>query len=196
MVLLSGCGAVIEPGHRGLVFDPRNGGLQHDVLGPGWHRLGVHARMDDFDVTFSTKHEDLRLLSSEGVPVNVSLAVIYRPIVSELADLDVEIGPHYYDEVIGPELRSTARAFFSHHSYLEVPKLTERLESEVPALVRKRVAGKHVEISSVTLENVSFLPGIAAALRPRMVSGDGCETLSNENDLLRRDLSQIRTGYY
>jgi hypothetical protein len=31
-LLLGGCGYVIEPGHRGLLFNPRRGGLQQGVL--------------------------------------------------------------------------------------------------------------------------------------------------------------------
>ena len=33
--LSTGCGAVVEPGHRALLFDPRSKGLHHEVLGPG-----------------------------------------------------------------------------------------------------------------------------------------------------------------
>ena len=42
----------VEPGHRGLIFNPRNGGLQHEVLFPGYHHHGFWGRIDDFDVTF------------------------------------------------------------------------------------------------------------------------------------------------
>jgi hypothetical protein len=35
----TGCaGALVEPGHRALYFDPSNGGIQHEVLQPGWYR--------------------------------------------------------------------------------------------------------------------------------------------------------------
>lgn len=35
----TGCaGALVQPGHRGLFFDPSNGGIQHEVLQPGWYR--------------------------------------------------------------------------------------------------------------------------------------------------------------
>src|SRR5208283_3042579 len=48
-----GC-ATVDPGHRGLYFDVRHG-LQHEVLTPGRHWTGPFDRIEDFDVTYSTK---------------------------------------------------------------------------------------------------------------------------------------------
>jgi regulator of protease activity HflC (stomatin/prohibitin superfamily) len=169
LVLASGCGYVVEPGHRGLLFNPRRGGLQHEVLSEGWHRVGVYGRVDDFDVTYSTKHEDLRTISAEGLSLGVRVCIIYRPVVSELYDLDVEIGRNYYDEVVGPEFRTATRGVFARHSYLEVQRINEKLEDEIEAEVRRRINGKHVEISSVTMEAVDYAPEIAAAVRAKLV---------------------------
>ena len=169
LIFVSGCGYVVEPGHRGLLFNPRRGGLQQEVLAEGWHRVGVYGRVDDFDVTYSTKHEDLRTISSEGLAIDVRVSIIYRPVVSELYDLDVEIGRNYYDEVVGPEFRTATRGVFARHSYLEVQRINERLEDEIEAEVRRRIAGKHVEISSVTMERFEYPPEIEQAIRSKLV---------------------------
>ena len=70
----------VEPGHRGLYFAPTHGGLRRDVLQPGKYRLGASAdRVDDFDVTYSTKQEDVTTKSAEGLDLQLKLSVIYRP---------------------------------------------------------------------------------------------------------------------
>jgi regulator of protease activity HflC (stomatin/prohibitin superfamily) len=171
----TGCATTtIEPGHRGLYFEPTGGGLKREVLQPGKYKLGwcffycTSNRVDDFDVTYSTRTEDIRTQSVEGLDVTLKLSVIYRPIVSELYQLDTEIGPNYYEEVIGPEFRSACRGVFARHSYAELQKKNESIENEVEAEVRRRTAGRHVEISSVTLEMVSYAPEIAEKIRQRI----------------------------
>jgi regulator of protease activity HflC (stomatin/prohibitin superfamily) len=168
----TGCATTtVEPGHRGLYFAPNDGGLKRDVLQPGKYRLGwcflycTPNRVDDFDVTYSTKQEDVTTKSAEGLDMQLKLSVIYKPIVSELYALDTEIGPNYYDEVIGPEFRSACRGVFARHPYTELQKKNEAIENEVEAEVRRRTVGKHVEISSVTLESVMYAPEIAEKIR-------------------------------
>ncbi len=171
----SGCATTtIEPGHRGLYFAPASGGLRRDVLQPGTYTLGwcflacTPNRVDDFDVTYSTRTERIRTKSSEGLDLDLTLSVIYRPIVSELYQLDTEIGSSYYDEVIGPEFRSAARGVFARHSYTELQKKDEAIENEVEGELRRRTGGRHVEISSVTLEGVTYAPEIADKIRQKI----------------------------
>jgi regulator of protease activity HflC (stomatin/prohibitin superfamily) len=166
--------ATIEPGHRGLYFAPSGGGLNREVLQPGKYRLGwcfvycTSNRVDDFDVTYSTRTESIHTQSLEGLDVALQLSVIYRPIVTELYQLDTEIGSNYYEEVIGPEFRSACRGVFSRHSYMELQKKNESIENEVEAELRRRTAGRHVEISSVTLETVNYAPEIAEKIRQKI----------------------------
>jgi regulator of protease activity HflC (stomatin/prohibitin superfamily) len=174
----TGCATTtVEPGHRGLYFAPNEGGLKREVLQPGKYGLGwcflycSPNRIDDFDVTYSTKSEEIDTKSAEALDLHLKLSVIYRPIVSEIYQLDTEIGPNYYDEVIGPEFRSACRGVFARHSYTELQKKNESIENEVEAEVRRRTAGKHVEISSITLEAVDYAPEIAEKNRQR-IAGD------------------------
>jgi regulator of protease activity HflC (stomatin/prohibitin superfamily) len=175
----TGCATTtIEPGHRGLLFAPRDGGLKREVLQPGYYKLGwcfigcTSSRIDDFDVTYTTKAERLQVRSSEGLDLDLGLSVIYRPIVSELYQLDTEIGPGYYAEVIGPEFRSVCRSVLARHSYVDLQRGADAIQDEVEADLRRRIAGRHVEIASVTLERVAYAPEIAEAVRQRLAAAE------------------------
>jgi len=183
----AGC-ATVEPGHRGLYFDLHHG-LQHDVLLPGLHWTGF-GRIDDFDVTYSTGNEEVRTTSSEGLPLDLTLAVIYRPIISELYELDTEIGPAYYKEVVGPEFRSAARGVFARHSYVDLLRRNEEIENEIEAALRRRVVGKRVEIASVTLEAIRYAPEIAKAVQEKLAAETdaGRQRTLVENEAARREL--------
>jgi regulator of protease activity HflC (stomatin/prohibitin superfamily) len=167
--LAAGCGAVIDPGHRGLLFDARRGGLQNEVLAPGYHPLPMYGRIVDFDVTYSTHASSLSSVSKEGMPVDVELAVTYRPIIAELYQLQSEIGPSYTDEVVVPELRSAARGVFARHSFIELIA-GEKVEDEIEAELRRRLAGKHVEIASITIQSARWPAGVAEAVKDKLLA--------------------------
>jgi regulator of protease activity HflC (stomatin/prohibitin superfamily) len=176
--LLSGCGAgaLVAPGHRALYFDPDKG-LKHEPLNEGYHHLYSFCinearcpHVDDFDVTYSTRKEDIRTTSQEGLQMDLRLALIYRPVISELYELDTQIGMNYYDEVVGPEFRSAARGVLARHSYMELVGKDQKIEDEIEDEVRKRIKGKHIEISSIVMESVNYAPEIAAANRSRIVA--------------------------
>ena len=194
--LVPGCAyQSVEPGHRGLRFEA-SGGLKHDILQPGKHNLGWCfirdcGRIDDFDTTYSTRREQIHTASQEGLALELSLAVIYRPIISELYELDSEVGAGYYDEVVGPEFRSAARGVFARHSYTELAVKNEKIEDEVEQEVRRRTRGKHVEIASITLESINYAPEISNAVRARIVAEQEAvrQKAAMENDALRQKLA-------
>jgi regulator of protease activity HflC (stomatin/prohibitin superfamily) len=189
--MCAGCGAVVEPGHRALLFDPRNKGLQHEVLGPGYYRVGAYGRLDDFDVTYSTHKEIIHTTSGEGLTLDIHLAAIYRPVVAELYELDTEIGQNYYDEVVGPELRSAARGVFARHSYQELAVKNEKIEDEIEADLRRRINGKHVDIGSITMESIEYAPEIAAADRAKLIGEreSARQKAQIENEALKQKLA-------
>ncbi|HTA89905.1 MAG TPA: SPFH domain-containing protein [Polyangiaceae bacterium] len=197
---LSGCAFyTVNPGHRGLRFDPHEGGLHQQVLQPGIYNLGWCflrdcGQVDDYDVTYSTHRDLVHTVSSEGLAMDVHLAVIYRPIISELYDLANEIGSGYFEEVIGPEFRSASRGVFARHVYGELMVKNEKIEDEIESEVRRRTAGKHVEIASITIEGVEFAPEITNAVRQKLVAEQDAlrQKAGVEADALRKR-TQIET---
>jgi regulator of protease activity HflC (stomatin/prohibitin superfamily) len=195
--LLTGCGVstVVDPGHMGLIFDPAKRVVQHDPIGPGYYHFASCStlkcpRIDDFDITFSTKKEDINTTSQEGLGLNMHLAIIYRPIKTELYELDTEVGPNYYDEVVGPEFRSAARGVLARHSYQELMSKNQQIEDEMEGEVRSRIKGKHVEISSITMERIDYAPEIAAAVRAKLVGEQEAlrQKAAITNDALKKKL--------
>lgn len=124
----------------------------------------------------------------------VHLAIIYRPVVSELYDLANEIGETYYDEVIGPEFRSSSRGVFARHTYGELTVKNEKVEDEIESEVRRRTRGKHVEIASITIEEVDYAPEIVSAIRQKLVAEQDAlrQKAAVEADALRKR-TQIET---
>lgn len=165
----------VDPGQRGLRYDPHNGGVKPEVLQPGLHSLGNCFLRDcgyieTYDVTYQTRKESIFTPSSEGLSMDVKVTVMYRPVISELYQLHSEIGKDYYEAVVGPEFRSAARNVLARHSYTTLVGQLEKIEDEVEAEVRRRILGKHIEVASITLEQVKYASAeIQNAVEKRLI---------------------------
>ena len=84
--------------------------------------------------------------------------------------LDTEIGTNYFGEVVGPEFHSAAIGVFAHTSYQDLQKKNGAIEDEIEKELRKRLRGRHVEISSVLIEHVNYDPRIMESLQARVVT--------------------------
>lgn len=171
-----GCGRqAVEPGQRGLRYDPHGGGVKPEVMQPGSYSLGWCFMRDcgyieTYDITYQTRKEALFTPSAEGLAMDVRVSVMYRPVVSELFQLHTEVGRDYYEAVLGPHFRSAARSVLARHSYTNLVGQLGKIEEEIVTEVKRRVQGKHVEISGITLENVKYAsPEIAAAVEKRLI---------------------------
>lgn len=173
----------VETGHKGLLFEPDPAiGVKREVLPEGRYKLGSfcgwlgHAcgKIVDFDVTFTTSHEQIKTVSKDGLALDLELAIIYKPIVAELYELATEVTAEktgdYYAEVVRPEFHSAASAAFAKHLYTELGANKEKIEDEIEADVQRRIKGKHVAIASITIEHVLYAPEILAANQARIVS--------------------------
>lgn len=185
----TGCaGYTINPGHRALLFDPGNNGIQPEVIKPGWVNtdcsLFTHPftpsdkcpRVDDFDVTYQTSNEQFHVISKEGLPMDVQIAVTYRPIVAELYLLDTEIGKRYFEKVIGPEFRNAAIGVFSKEKYQDLQRQNGDIEAKIQKRLQGRLKGKHLEVSSVFIQHVSYDNAILEQQQREVVSRQELQT--------------------
>jgi hypothetical protein len=151
----AGCASVtVQPGHRALLFDPDRGGMQREVLGPGVYRLGG-GHVDDFSILYAQRRIDFDVPGPEGAVVHAQIAVVYRPIVAELYQLDTEEGTAYFDDVVGPAILSSSRAALEQALFDgdATPPL-RTIEAAMETAARQRTEGKHVEIAYVLLQRL------------------------------------------
>jgi regulator of protease activity HflC (stomatin/prohibitin superfamily) len=182
-----GCGSTVQPGYKGLLNYPLSSGLQRQVYSDGfvWH--SPFADMITFDVTWTTSTENVDVITAEGLHLTVQLALRYRPVQSELYDLVTDVGTNYYDEVLGPEFRTATRGEFAKYKYLDIATTNEKLENDVEDEIRRRIAGKHIEIDSVTIEHVDYPPDIASAVEQKLVVSQKAEEAQRELDLEQKE---------
>jgi hypothetical protein len=147
-------GAVIEPGHRGLMFDPKGGGLRHEILVPGYHRLASGARIEDYSVIYETRAVAVRATTADGIAIELGITVIYRPIIAELYELAIESGHRYDDTTIAPAIVAATHGVIARTELAQLRARASLVETEIEQEARKHAHGRHVEIASVVIASV------------------------------------------
>jgi hypothetical protein len=72
--------------------------------------------------------------------------------------------------VIGPEFRSAAIGVFAQTSYQDLQRKNGAIEDRIEKALRERLRGKHLEISGVLIQKVTYAPEIMQSEKERVVS--------------------------
>lgn len=100
----------IESGHAGVVFRPFSDGLDKENVYPqGFHVVAPWNKMIVYNIQKQEREEKLDVLSSNGLSIIIDVSIRYFPDYTKIGFLHEEIGEHYVNKIILPEVRSAAR---------------------------------------------------------------------------------------
>jgi len=121
----------IEAGQGGVLFETLGGGVKTDVT----YSEGLQFKMPwndivKYEVRQQEMAEEMRVLSSNGLDIELTLSGWIRPEYDKLGLLHQEKGPNYQREIVIPALESAARAVVGRYTPEEIYS-TKREEMEI-----------------------------------------------------------------
>ncbi len=162
-----GC-ARIDSGRAGILWKFL-GGTQPEVYDEGVQIVAPWNRMYVYDIRTQDRKEDLVVLTSNGLSVALEASIRYRPIRAELSKLHTQIGPRYYDVILGPIVRSEARKVGGRYTPEEIYSTKREIVGEsIYNEVKKMLEGKHVELEAILVRNVELPTNIKAAISEKL----------------------------
>lgn len=168
MSLTMGCSyATIGPGHVGVVWTPS--GTRQAVLPEGNWGIGFFDRAAEYDARSQERDEQLEVLASNGLRIQLDASVRYHIVAAEAVKLDREIGMHYYEVLVGPTLRSQARRVVGRYQPEEIYSTQrELIERQIREGVEKAIEGRHVVLEAVLVRNVTLPDSIQQAINEKL----------------------------
>lgn len=153
-----GCTAIYS-GMGAIEWTPSEGTLK-PTLGEGFHLVSPFSSIYKYDLREQQMQERLDVLANNGLAISLDTSVLYHPVPMELYQLHTEVGPNYYDVLIGPILRSRARKVVGRYSPEEVYSTKrEEVEREIFQEITRKLEGKHLQIDAILIRDV-HLPKI------------------------------------
>ncbi|TGK01224.1 prohibitin family protein [Leptospira langatensis] len=183
----TGCYTNIRPGEAGLRYHPLTSGLQRDLL---TNALYFYAPWNDiilYPTQWTSYKEKVDVLTRDDLTINVVAAVILRPVPSEIYNLQIEIGPDYYDKVVRPQFRTSVRNALSAYSMIRISKETPKVSSDIRQALGDKLRGKHIEIDDVIIDDIEYSRPILTAIEGKLTKEQEQEQMKFEINIAKKD---------
>jgi regulator of protease activity HflC (stomatin/prohibitin superfamily) len=197
LVLLSttaACGATVNPGEAALKYKAlRKPAFRDEVLGPGYYPLWAWNRLLIYDTTSQNRDEVVHVLTADNLHVPVTVNVTYHPLQAELYNLQLEIGPDYYEKLVGPAFITLVRAEFSRHLHNDLARESTAIEQSVHEKLAKIANEHHIEIDQIAIRHIDFDATVTQAISRKIATRQQAEQKQYEVEIAERDAEIART---
>lgn len=150
--------ASIEAGHAGVVWN-RNGGLEDQTLGQGWHLISPLKRITEYPVSTNTvEYADVQVGTSDGKPITTSFSYNYH--------IDVDKLPAIFNKFKGQSSETLEEGFLRQRLTEAAKNVTTKYsviellgsESQEIALAIQKGFAEDVKDIGFIIESVTFTP--------------------------------------
>jgi len=166
--ITAGCGTVVDPGNVGLKWRPMTTGLSEEPLEEGLYIHMPWNSVIEYSLQWRSFTEKVDVLTKDDLHVRVDASLIVRPIASEIYQLQLEVGNDFYVNVIKPKFQTVIRSEMANYIMVEIPEKSSLIESEILEKLKARIAGKHLELDTMTIDHIEFTAGMLKAIEAKL----------------------------
>jgi len=163
----------INAGEKGILFKKFGGGLDHtkdEVYGQGFHVVAPWNEMIVYDVREQIREEQMDVLSSDGLPIEVDVSARYHPVGNKIGYLHNEIGTDYSNIVLKDVVRSAAREVMGKYTPEELySNKRDAVREEIEAIVRVQLEKKYLRLEAVNIRSIKLPKTIEDAIQTKLV---------------------------
>ncbi|NNK72767.1 MAG: prohibitin family protein, partial [Flavobacteriaceae bacterium] len=118
IILFSKSAVTIESGEAGVLFKTFGDGVVTDEppMGEGFHIVAPWNKVFVYEVRQQELFEKMKVLSSNGLEIQIDASAWYEPVYNELGNLHQTLGQSYLQRVIQPAIRSAARSVIGRYT--------------------------------------------------------------------------------
>ena len=167
-VSLAGCATTIPTGRQGIKWTPMRGTVDKP-LDEGMHLVSPFARVYKVDLREQQREDSLDVLANNGLDIKITASVLYQPVPAEIYQLITQTGEDYYDTLVEPYVRSSARKVVGRYSPEEVYSTKrEQIEREIRDAVTQKLAGQHVTVNAILIREVHLPQAVQTAIEAKL----------------------------
>jgi len=160
-VLIMKSAITIDSGEAGVLYKTFGGGVvtEERPLGEGFHIVAPWNKVYVYEVRKQELFEKMKVLSSNGLDIQLDASAWYKPKYADLGKLHQEIGEDYLQRILLPTIRSAARSVVGRYTPEQLySSKRDAIQNEIFEETKKIVNNQYIELEEVLVRDVT-LPG-------------------------------------
>jgi prohibitin 1 len=150
----------VPAGHRGVLFRTLHGGSVVDTTwDEGLHLIFPWDRLTLYETRSITADLTFPLLTKDGLELEISTSVRYRPVMEMLGTLHQTVGPDYFKRVVSPDIQADLRHTVGDRTAYELYSTEGDILQEARLSATLQLAKQHIELQELLLKKI-VLPAI------------------------------------
>lgn len=161
IVLISKSAVTIGSGQAGVLYKTFGGGVVTDEppLGEGFHLVAPWNKVFVYEVRQQEVFEKMKVLSSNGLDIQLDASAWFQPKYSELGKLHQEKSEEYKDRILLPAIRSAARSVVGRYTPEQLYSTKrDAIQQEIFAETKRIVDDQYIQLNEILVRDVT-LPG-------------------------------------
>ena len=171
VIILSKSAITIGSGEAGVLYKTFGGGVVTDKppLGEGFHIVAPWNKVYVYEVRRQELFEKMKVLSKNGLEIQIDASAWYKPDYDDLGKLHQEIGENYLNRIILPTIRSAARSVVGRYLPDELYSTKrDAIQDEIFEETKKIVEEQHIVLDEVLVRDVTLPPTIKEAIERKL----------------------------
>ena len=161
IIILAKSAITIGSGEAGVLYKVFDGGVVTDQppLGEGFHIIAPWNKVIIYEIRQQELFEKMKVLSSNGLEIQIDASAWYKPITEDLGKLHQEKGENYLERIIQPAIRSAARSVVGRYTPEQLySSKRDAIQEEIYEETKKILDKQYVQLNEVLVRDVT-LPG-------------------------------------
>ncbi len=171
IAIISKSAITIGSGQAGVLYKTFGDGVVTDKppLGEGFHLVAPWNRVYVYEVRRQEVFEKMKVLSSNGLDIQLDASAWYKPSYNKLGKLHQEIGENYLQRIILPTIRSAARSVVGRYTPEQLySSKRDAIQREIFEETKKIVNDQYIELDEILVRDVTLPPTIKQAIERKL----------------------------
>ncbi|MCB0456429.1 MAG: prohibitin family protein [Flavobacteriaceae bacterium] len=171
IIVLAKSAVTIGSGEAGVLYKTFGGGVVTDEppLGEGFHIVAPWNKVIVYEVRQQEVFEQLKVLSSNGLEIQIDASAWYLPVYNDLGKLHQTLGENYLQRVIQPAIRSAARSVVGRYTPEQLySSKRDVIQEEIFEETKKILDDQYVQLNEVLVRDVTLPTTIKDAIERKL----------------------------